>query len=126
MEAGRELDALVAAKIMGWTSVTNRRHADGTWSGIRHDWPAPVIDDVPFFSSDIRAAFLVVEQLRQQWAAGNSTSNFWTFRDCGAQPWQALIELYPDHDANIVEFEADGETLPFAICLCALKAVGAL
>jgi hypothetical protein len=63
-EAGRELDAKIAV-LLGWTEVTPRRNADGSWSGVRHDWPQPVVDDIPRYSTDIGAAWAVVGKMRE-------------------------------------------------------------
>ena len=52
MEAGRELDALIAEKVM-----------DDMLAGIRLDG-SPMFDDIPHYSTQIANAWLVVEKLR--------------------------------------------------------------
>lgn len=110
MRPRSELNVLIAEHVFHMWLSADRLYADH----------APL----RAYSEDISAAMTVVEHFRRQWAAGDSTSNFWTFKDCGNQPWQAQIEFFPDHDAPIVEFQAEAETLPHAICLCALTALG--
>lgn len=58
MEAGRELDALIAEKVMGW-----RQHEGECWEARPS---GPCINKLPKYSSDISAAFGVVEHLRQK------------------------------------------------------------
>jgi hypothetical protein len=54
MEAGRELDALVAEKVMGWPI----KH--GNWSGPIH---AEYAWRIPEYSTDIAAAHCVIEKI---------------------------------------------------------------
>lgn len=64
--AGRELDALVAERIMGWT----RLHVDGELFGIPPGHMQEAL--VPSYSMDMAAAWGVVERLRdlhQAWCA---------------------------------------------------------
>lgn len=95
----REIDALVASRVMGWSAVTNRRTADGTWTGIRRDGPAPVVDDIPLYSTSIAAANEVFHHMN-----GHPDYRVWErFND-------ALSGRLSDN--------------PRAICLAAMKAVG--
>jgi hypothetical protein len=58
MEPGRELDALVAEKVMGWTKVGENA------------WEAPNIKGYPLlprYSTDIATAWEVVEKIAQKW-----------------------------------------------------------
>lgn len=109
MEEGRDLDALVAEKVMGWKYYPA---SAGTMQPINppywinpdrqsldaiEDWP-------PSYSTDIDAAWEVVEKL-----AG-------TFR--------LEYEKYSDWDCELGLGSAHAKTAPLAICLAALKAVG--
>ena len=133
MDAGRELDALVAKKVMRYTtrlsktrvynSETHRFEPDP-----RIVWVTPeglgAGRQPPCYSTDIAAAWQVVEKMRQRWDMGDSTSDFWTIKDCGLTGWRVEVEFFPDHDAPTVVHEVVSLSLPHAICLAALKAVG--
>jgi hypothetical protein len=104
MKSGRELDALVAEKVMGIKDV---RITKGL---------GPVYDftgtqgmprkTVPHYSTDIAAAWDVINQ--HHFAIN--------LHRVGAA-WYVKLDG---------EFEAAGESAPHAICLAALKAVGGL
>ncbi|WP_245856106.1 BC1872 family protein [Paenibacillus rigui] len=53
MDSGPELDKLVAEKVMGWTSIAKLRWKD----------PKGVTNFVPDYSTDISAAWEVVEKM---------------------------------------------------------------
>jgi hypothetical protein len=99
---GRELDALVAEKVMGWTNLTS------------DFWGCPVKDRasmVPIhkYSTSIAAAWEVVEKLSE------------THRICITKAngkWAMAL------DDEIIWISDGQETAPYAICLAALKAVG--
>lgn len=99
LEAGSELDKLIAEKVMGWRVVDDRGsyHAyDGeTWLGILADY-------FPF-STDIRAAWEVVERIGLSVLKINDG-------------WQArrYVGAYDICSSNDV-------TAPMAICRAALK-----
>ena len=101
MKPGRELDAIVAEKVMGLVLLdTNRNvHEDG-----------PVYSDNPEYSTDIAAATEVAGKM------GWGRLTFHKIRDEEGGGWN--LDAFPP-DAN-----ADGETHAHAICLAALKAVG--
>lgn len=115
MNPGRELDALVAEKVMGWEAVHEHDFRDGgkQWLGTRSDGAKMV--PLPHYSTSIAAAWEVVAHLR-------SLASY------------VRWELRGDrHDYNCyfclgrgVEWVEDIDTAPHAICLAALKAVGAL
>lgn len=125
MKAGRELDALVAEKVMGciisfkgWRygrcGCDDTKGPSHMWTPDHetYEWPAP-------YSTDIAAAWEVVEKMGNwhgfdfaiwkkevgEWRAG------W-FED----GWEGLEG----------RADATAESAPHAICLAALKAVGAL
>ena len=106
MRAGRELDALVAEKVMGLA--------------------AP-------YSTDIAAAWLVVEHMHARLdPAAQGAHQLLTlmcvghYRDCWAASFD--FELTDDwHEADRIgayPFAARAETAPLAICLAALRTVG--
>jgi hypothetical protein len=98
MKAGRELDSLVAEKFMG--------HGSG--------YPLPndfkYLAEVPCYSTDIAAAWEVVEHLRQAYK----------IVDVLLTKSYASCKLYDDETFISV----DADTASLAICLAALKTVG--
>ncbi len=125
MTAGRELDALVAEKVFGVLAVHDSR--DGYGKGARQ---YPAINGnpsgpVPFYSSDIACAWLVVEKMRR---------DGWAFTLLLTPPASSVIvptaafrqSVYPPDCRSIQEagYSSHAESVPAAICLAALKAVG--
>lgn len=125
MKPGRELDALVAEKVMGWKKDrvrVGRNSGDGTtfWTidalrfGDRihalepHDQPLNV-PGLPPYSTDIAAAWEVVDNMR-------------------ARNLEFEISSAPHRLPWLAKFGRRAEPAPtpaHAICLAALKAVGA-
>lgn len=104
--AGRELDALVAEKVMGWTRCDHRDLEDGLWwcrGDGAHIWPA---DWTP--STDIAAAWQVVERLV-------------ALTNWEVQVFAKRHARYVVHASPFVVTEAD--TAPLAICRAALAAL---
>jgi len=104
MKAGRELDALVAEKVMGWT-LSGR-----VWIDERGH--LQTIEPTSFGSfepsSDIAAAWEVVEKMRARGLIVDLTLGAGAYcRIGGFRPFA----------------EERGATAPLAICLAALKAV---
>lgn len=134
MAPGRELDALVAEKVMGWQWANEgvrgqyRLHPPDSTSptgaypvdvGPGEEWSP---------STDIAAAWEVVEKLR----AMNSTLELYSpgalvndEMGIHAVEWQATFKSWEEpwgpHGPSV-----EAQTAPHAICLAALKAVGAL
>lgn len=128
MKPGRELDALVAEKVMGWTNcnpvATWDRWAYGDpgddWTDVENEWcrgygvsPYNKYFMIPFprYSVNIADAWAVVEKM--------SVQQGFAMADRGLPgtdvAWQADFAL----SGPIM-----GESAPHAICLAALKAVG--
>ena len=101
LKAGRELDALVAEKVMGLPGA-----AVGGW------YNPNLLDGPPPYSTDIAAAWEVVEKLLEL-------------------GWHVDIEdgwcviVYGGRDGKADSEMEVGETAPEAICLAALEAVKA-
>jgi len=132
LKAGRELDALVAEKVMGWHDPQ-----DPEWNGWKDcglliwqdsmirprdkppvnskaGWMAyGVVDRVPAFSTDIAAAWEVVEKLHQRFPTIHLS--------LGAPNQRWYCSFFGTVDDKGSALEAD--TAPLAICLAALKAV---
>jgi hypothetical protein len=138
LQAGRELDAIVAEKVMGW----ERSHDMPPFA---HLWFAPRDTEsamakaqgavykssgaggtrpafpVPRYSTDIAAAWLVVDRIRP-----TDDTRYGVTIESAVAGWYCTIE-----DAD-VEWDdpahtsvAYGETLPLAICRAALASAGA-
>ena len=121
LPAGRELDALVAEKVMGWVVVRKQSIANAMGQHVMDDYVGqpsigvtqPVL--VPRYSLMIQEAWKVADHLRNrsQFVAVLSGMG-----PQGVQPWICKI----NRDGGFLEERAD--TAPVAICLAALKAVG--
>lgn len=107
MKAGRELDALIAEKVFGKT-VDRSSHFD-----IYYD-NGP---SIPFYSTRIAGAWLVVEKLVAD--GMQPIVNYLNGQILAYDGWHCCIakgyEVYHSHGC---------ETAPLAICLAALKACG--
>lgn len=105
MNAGRELDALVAERIMG-LHLAKQEFTGELF--IRYSKDTGLFQ-IPEYSADISAAWEVVEKLRETWRLEIDESK---------DRWQIHIE----NDDKVLR--DDAPTFPHAICLVALKAVG--
>jgi len=110
MNAGRELDALVAEKVMGW-----KRLDLGPINGIRWIKGKDVIEsEFPFsYSTDISAAWEVVEKLRAVGVEIVVVAHSVKFSCC-----------VNDTETGKTSFLSLAATAPRAICKMALRAVG--
>jgi len=122
MRAGVELDALVAEKVMGWRKrypndpqlVWYWADATGLFERAKQTWRP---------STSIAAAWDVVERMRQLgWTVSllnrNRKEDQTEFWYCDFRPHTAIVpqdSLWVDHIP----------TAPYAICLAALRVVGA-
>lgn len=120
MKAGRELDVLVAEKVMGWTYKT---FPEGACPHIKHWYSGEQYMLMKPFSSDISAAWQVVEKLKERtnlfpqvgWVRVHDNT------------YQHRCEIWMnDPSAHKHGWLADeyADTAPLAICLATLKAVG--
>ena len=92
LEAGPELDALVAVEVMEVRAFP------------------------PNYSTDIGAAWQVVEKLR--------AGKFVWIKDCGGFGWR--VEILSSSETDIqIDFSVVADTAPLAICLAALKVMEA-
>ncbi len=129
--AGRELDALIAEKVMGWTliKITPEQgrellnmesgysaaarvhlvtcHLEGVWG----QPDGSITRDLPLYSTDIAAAWEVVGELLKK---------HWYLRiECHQGRWFVWYD-----NQNEADDLAEAEAAPLAICLAALKATG--
>lgn len=115
MQPGRELDALVAEKVMGLAITT-------TWKGklaTESEWKE--IETVPgpykHYSIDISAAWEVVEKMEKE------GFDFCIHKYNGNSYYKAQFDKNGDLD-TIIYREPTGESAPHAICLASLEAIG--
>lgn len=115
MNAGRELDALIAEKVMGHHTYEDS-NPKGAWhtQGDTVDHPCKVCGDfyghgVPTYSTDIAAAWEVFAlPYFDAWAIGR-------------RPSDQQFEVFNPFEGKLIV--SVGKTAPHAICLAALKAV---
>lgn len=110
MKAGRELDALIAEKVMGWKRVPGDDDQDSAWDTGDPEGYFPYEHNFRP-SIDIAAAWQVVEKLPYLFTL--TTNNPY-------HPTTPETEWFASFQA---EYEAEGCSPPHAICLAALKAV---
>ena len=130
--AGRELDALVAEKVMGyrWREVRAKGSTNTVpvWEGSAYRWPDGVYDarelaargGPPVFSTSIAAAWQVVEKMREHPNVLLHTLHL------VAYPYNRAYAAFaglPD-DGDFVEANGD-HSVPLAICRAALRAIEA-
>lgn len=99
MEPGRELDALVAEKVMGVT--------------FKKEW-LHISDTCPRYSTSIEAAWQVVKKMKEQYAIEIHIRG--GAYGCNVEAGDEVTSYF------VATSEAD--TAPLAICLASLKAVG--
>jgi hypothetical protein len=110
LAAGRELDALVAEKVMGWTSVRTGKKYDASDFDDLYGQPPGGADwryPVPRYSEDIAAAWGVVQKI------GLFVGPF------VAGEWWASLSI----DDYLNSRCSKGATGPLAICRAALSAM---
>lgn len=117
MTAGRELDALVAERVMGWKVFRNGEHGSHRWEAETDRGTLRVIDssysgDGFSPSTDIAAAWEVVEKMRDDHWLLDLRSGFIETRACFTR-------------AHAGEYVAQEKSTPLAICLAALAAARA-
>lgn len=117
MQAGREMDALVAERVMGWDrdvmgclgAPKGAKEYDTqchSWIGAWDENGNP--NFLPHYSTDIAAAWQVVEWMKD-----------WNFTlDWLGSDWQAMFQTEDDG-----EFFVNADTALLAICRAALKAL---
>jgi hypothetical protein len=138
LEAGRELDVLVAEKIFLWewwrSSSTGRRclfapgaipRCSGEWFLERADGSEALVGDWdcwsgPHYSTAIGAAWEVVKHLIER----GYSFDMGTREDFTLMMWEVTLQP-PDFKSMEDWTGAVGETAPLAICRAALLAVSA-
>lgn len=125
MEAGRELDALVAEKVMRFDHKHKINGCEDCWYDVCEycglefhcEDTSGYCEGYPHYSTDIAAAWQILARLRElgfKYISVVSLSNGW---QCWGDKAMTLNSVPPDVSVN-------ADTAPLAICLAALKAVG--
>lgn len=138
MDPWRELDILVAEKVMGFVPVKPGEPPHSGWRNAKGYWfpleSYPDTPGVPHFSTSIRDAWEVVEHFRsKEWGEKHGYYDVWISAAGGNYPyWCAekrdaknTVEIFINTGAKHREI-ARGESdisVPHAICLAALEAV---
>lgn len=120
MNSGRDLDALVAEKVMGW-DVSR----DSLWQEV-YEQPDDFVETskerklrrtLQPYSTDIATAWDVVDKM--------SEKGEWTLNGQERLGWTATFYASTGGmDAKVTRVEGTAETAAHSICLAALKAVG--
>lgn len=123
--AGRELDALVAEKVMGavWTPTPSDMVFDedywleipgkpGVFAYRYRDGRVKPKAGCPPYSTDMASAWEVVEKMEQR-------GHGFALADSQGPPWEATF----DNLSSMLSYIETADTAPLAICLAALKAV---
>lgn len=124
MKPGRELDALIAEKVMGckvlWQASSVYGPYCGCLSGSRfqegpHSGPNRFDENLKDYSTDISAAWEVAKKLANMLGVhGEFQIRYVSFNG----------EWHVDTESSGLIVHVAAETAPHAICLAALKAVG--
>lgn len=113
MEPGRELDALVAENVLGWTASFGPWGITDYWTNDKMESTHKVGEFKP--STDIATAWEVVEKIQK-------THHFMLSRDVRYKQYMALFEIHGD-EPPYEPFEYESDSMPEAICKAALLAV---
>lgn len=129
MKPGKELDALVAEHVLGW-GPREINHSTSILCKWRNPEDSTGYNDysLPSFSSDIAAAWELVEKLkvghREVRSDGCVVKD--SIRIEYRETTGSWFVCWAYSGWNFMEFEhwTEGESAPHAICLAALKTVG--
>ena len=131
MQAGRELDALVAEKVMGWGGV-REGYSEGSAELRFIGKPPNGMDSkypVPMYSTDIAAAWEVLEKIKavnlEKFTGLDFPDEcFVVAWDRSSKDWEAGFHSIDGYDAGWVsDCRSNAATAPLAICRAARKAV---
>ncbi len=131
MPAGRECDALVAEKVMGYTlsELSLPAYPKYKLFDIESGEFSGYVKEVPHYSTDIAAAWQVVEQVTKTQC--DDTGSFYVFKIVKKHhKWCTYIKhplwsgIHSELGKNYEMYQAYADTAPLAICRCALKVMG--
>lgn len=119
MPAGREMNALIAEKAMGWTVFYGEYKGYELFDDeVAQGYPPKeeadgVPFEIPYYSTDIARAWEVVEKMKNYlFVCGRTDDGIWE------------AYFFPVNSGIGKLSEAHGDTAPSAICRAALKAMG--
>lgn len=125
LEAGRELDALIAEKVMGYKHYKTRNPFDCSDEEIHDmvetggDGVLTNVEELPHYSTDISCAYLVLNEFKTVYIWWNDSGSMW-------QVWLDRKRMVQEDcrgsacdDSDI----KDEPNLALAICRAALKSV---
>lgn len=120
MNPGRELDALIAEKVMGWKNIKGELY----WLAGLSD--RGIAEDVPYYSTDIAAAWEVFEKIKT--LKNNLSIQISGTSDCPnllsvVIRWYIYVADWENGDVMRFSVHESQLTAPHAICLAALKAI---
>lgn len=131
MTAGREMDALLAEKVMGYTlsDLSLLAYPKYKLFDIESGEFSGYVKEVPHYSTDIAAAWQVVEQVTKTQC--DDTGSFYVFKIVKKHhKWCTYIKhplwsgIHSELGKNYEMHQAYADTAPLAICRCALKVAG--
>lgn len=115
LKPGRELDAVIAEKVMGWKRIDSISWSQPIPSGLAIQ---RLEFELPNFSTDTEAAWQVVETIDMPFHLVKSTDKMPNLVRPRGEKYLCTFTIdYGNHVA------AGSDTAPHAICLAALKAV---
>lgn len=119
MQPGRELDVLVAEKVFKKTIMRERRPNGEVYMNRELE---NVYIPVPYYSTDLSTAWEVLDKVtnkRHTWELANTLySDKREEFDLTIFLWSSTVALEADDNASVT-----ADTIPEAICKCALLAV---
>ena len=120
MKPGRKLDSLIATKVMGFHSVGFHDGAGGPSGPWVYKGPAQSpYRRLPYYSTRIEDAWEIVEIMNMRgWKLELVYSEYFDENTGGAD-----VTFVCKSQAR-GKFSTSNETIPYAICLAALKAMG--
>jgi hypothetical protein len=125
----REIDCLIAEKVMGYRIIPSSIHKETGFENQGYfvieeqteEWNGQLISQPEFSpSTDIQDAWKVVEKLQDKWNVNVGTANPHSKQmGVAREVDKYYCEMYGER--NVLEY---AETAPMAICNAALKSVG--
>ncbi len=117
MEAGDEMNLLVAEKVIGWSKRIPRpgwwncKSSDYALENENGDTICPTCQ-IPNYSVSIEHSWEVVDKLKKEWIVTITIEQF-----------ETSVHLGKNYASKPIEITIDGETSPVAICRASLLAV---
>ena len=120
-DRNREIDKLIAEKVMGWTYLEKAKlngHSGTDWTGIT---PTLSRQSIPTYTTDVAAAWTVIKKLKDR---DGHPNYLWLSYQGDAVLTKHNSSHWLCAFASPEQFRAEADTAPMAIALAALAAVG--